>query len=883
VKTALLCLFGIFLPALLEAQQQPRPKPRAAQDTMRAARPDVPNAPADAVQFFAADSALFLLGDSTRINLFGRAKLEHSSGTLNANQVQMNTGTNVMEAKGGSETDTLGRPLLKRETDEIRSTRILYNYKTGKGKFEEARVNVQQGVLQGEKVKRAEEHVIYVGEGLYSTCTLDHPHFFIRARKMKVVDEEEIFFTRARLYLLDIPYPLILPFGYVPAKWDKTRSGLLAPTFQNQGIATRGYGITNLGWFQYFNDYLTGTFAFGAFTSGTWNNDVSLQYRKTDRYSGTVQLGQSFERGFEPTDPDFVQSKRRNRNLLVQHAQTISPWSNISANINLRTSDYYSRNSTNLGELSEQSTNSTASWNYSDPAGRFSFNTSMQHNQNFLNNTVQLSGPNSTFSLRRISPFKRTESTSTNARFYESLTIGYTNSMQSNFNYVPLAADSATVDWVEALLYPSRYRLANNFSKNSSPRHINAGMVQRVSMDSKLLPGQYLQMNGNVSFTEYWYPETIEKTWNPATKKIETKAVGGFAAARDYQFGLSFNTTIYGISNRRLGRFDGFRHTVRPSLSFSYRPDFSNDRYGYYNSVQSDTTGLRFQKYSRFEGGTVGGPGMGTSKNLSLSVNNVFETRTVHRDTTGEQRKTVLRLIDDLSFRGSYDFSRDEFRLSDLSVSMVSSIFRSLRINANGNFNFYNTDSTGQTVNTFLWDTRRKPMRLTSFSIATSTSFAEGSLQPSPELPYHPREYDPFNQADFRDIDPWNQRRNMVRWDIPWSISVSASYRYNAQNPLQKNRSALIELSDIRFLLTPKWQVATGTGYDFISKKPTYSRFSINRNLHCWDLSMEWMPLGPQKYFIFRLNMNSSQFQNLFQKLPGLNRLNTSSGINSRY
>jgi hypothetical protein len=156
-------------------------------------------------------------------------------------------------------------------------------------------------------------------------------------------------------------------------------------------------------------------------------------------------------------------------------------------------------------------------------------------------------------------------------------------------------------------------------------------------------------------------------------------------------------------------------------------------------------------------------------------------------------------------------------------------------------------------------------------------------MNPSRELPFHPAKYDPLNQDDFRDIDPLLQRQSAVRWDIPWSVGINVSYSYNASNPKRITRSALINASDIRFLLTPKWQVATSLGYDFIQKELTPARFQINRNLHCWDLSMDWAPFGPFKYFIFRLNINSGQFQNLFQKLPGLNNLNTSSGRNSRF
>ena len=56
---------------------------------------------------------------------------------------------------------------------------------------------------------------------------------------MKVVDQEEVFFSNARLYILDIPYPIVFPFGYVPASLEKRRSGLLTPTYAFEAQSQR--------------------------------------------------------------------------------------------------------------------------------------------------------------------------------------------------------------------------------------------------------------------------------------------------------------------------------------------------------------------------------------------------------------------------------------------------------------------------------------------------------------------------------------------------------------------------------------------------------------------------------------------------------------------
>lgn len=825
------------------------------------------------VQFSATDSLVFELRGGRKATLFGSAKIVHSSGELKAGTVMLDLDQSEMTAESAVTSDTLALPVLSRDGEELRSRRIRFNYKTEKGKFEHARVQVSEGSLIGEQVKRAEPHVVYVKEGMYSTCTLDHPHFYIKAIKMKVKDEEEIFFTRAKLYLLDIPYPLLLPFGYVPADIKKRKSGPLAPQFMNVGIQTRGYGLNNLGWFQYFNDYLTGSISAGVYTSGTYNGDLKLQYRKTGKLNGNISFGFSREQGLEPTDPTF--SRRRNRNLNINHSQTISPYSSFSANIIVRTSDYYQRNSTSINERAEQTTNSKASYTYAHPEGVFTFNANAQQTQNFANNEVFLSGPSTSFSLRSLTPFQK-ENAGSQRKWYESFSVRYSNSFNSNFRFRPTAADSSDVLWYDALFNPDVHREATG-----SLRHINYGLSHTASASSQLLPSNYLQLTGNFSVREYWYPNTVEKTWDPDSAAVITTLREGFFAARDFSAGINFTTTVFGIWNKRIGNLTGFRHTFRPTISYNFRPDFSSERYGYYRSVQRDTLG-NTQQYPVFEGSIIGGPAGGRSQSMSISISNILETKRVKRDSTGQKQEKIIRIIDNLSLNTSYNFAAEQFKLSDLRMNATSNIGSKLRLNANASFTFYGTDTLGNRIDQYLWDISGKPVRLTNFSINASTSFREGQMRADDSFVYFPANYDPLNQTYFSPVDPGFFSQPVVWYDVPWSVSLNFTYNWTRTNPDNLTRRAILNASNISLRLTPKWQVGTSLGYDFIAQELTPSRFRFNRTLHCWNLSMEWNPFGDFKFFMFSLNVNSNQFNNIFQKLPGLNNLRRSSANNSR-
>ncbi len=509
----------------------------------------------DAVNFQAKDSLTFNFRNQRMGRLYGTANVTHTNGQLDAGEIELDLNNDQVEAGTSTPSDTLSYPVLKQADQELRSTRILFNYRTEKGKFEVAEMEIQDGHLIGTKVKNISRDEVFIEDGIYSTCPPDHMYYYIKARRMKMVDQEEIFFTNAQLFILDIPYPLIFPFGYVPSGIESRRSGILEPTYAFQNTSTRGIGLQNLGWFQYFSDYFVGQTSFDIFTSGTFFNESRVQYRKTGNFNGSITLGYSKEQGLEPTDPNF--SERTSKRIGLTHDQQLSPFSNLSANIDLRTADYFQRNSFDPNERAETSSNSRISYRYSHPEGAFNFSASSRLNQQFNTNTTRIVGPEASFSLRQISPFERSGAGLSEERWYERISIGYRNNFRSEFEFRPIDADSATVTWVDALVDPELYREATG-----NDDHIEYGFEQRLQLSAgQIIPSQFLNVSASANMTEYWYPTTIRKEFDEVENKIITRKERGFTAARDFNTSLSFSTTFYGISEVKIGNFEGLRHT----------------------------------------------------------------------------------------------------------------------------------------------------------------------------------------------------------------------------------------------------------------------------------------------------------------------------------
>lgn len=828
----------------------------------------------DAVNFQARDSLTFNFRGQRIAYLYGSANVKHTNGELSAGTIELDLNKNQVEASTLTPEDTLSYPVLRQQQKDLRSTRVLFNYKTEKGKFEVAEMEVDDGYLIGTKVKNVSRSEVFIEDGIYSTCPPNHMYYYIKADRMKLVDEEEIFFTNARLYILDIPYPLIFPFGYVPAGIESRRSGLLEPTYIYQNTATRGIGVQNLGWFQYFNDYITGQASFDLFTSGTVFSEGRMQYRKTGNFNGSVILGYSYERGLEPTDPNFQEVT--SRRIGITHDQQLSPFSNISANINLQSANYFQRNSFDPNERAQTSSTSRASYRYNHPEGLYNFSVSSNLNQQFATNRSRLSGPDASFSLKQFSPFQSGRTAPGDESWYERISVRYSNDFKSSYDFNPIAADSAQINWVEALFDRDKYEEATG-----NDTHIRYGFRQSASVNAgQIIPSQFVNMSASISYNEYWYPSTIRKELDEEENRLITRQEPGFAAARDFNTGLNFSTTFYGISQMKIGNFEGLRHTVRPTISFSYRPDFSEDIWGYFREVESDTLG-NTQRYSIFEQAIFGGPSAGEQRAITLDLRNVLETKRVRRDSTGEVQSTNLRLIDNLSATAGYNFAADSLNLSRLNTTLSSRVVDGLRLSLNATYSFYSRDEQGREIDTFIWNSSNKILQPISYRLSLSTTFQGGSRGPRITTPHY-RPYDPLNQAFFGPVDNRFNSQPIQQTNAPWQIGLDFSYRWNYRFNAPAQKSAVLNANNIQFNLTPKWRFNTSLGFDFIEKDLTPAQFSLQREMICWNLSFTFNPFGDFQYYFFRLSLSSAQISNLFQKLPGLNNLERSSSPSGR-
>jgi hypothetical protein len=63
--------------------------------------------------------------------------------------------------------------------------------------------------------------------------------------------------------------------------------------------------------------------------------------------------------------------------------------------------------------------------------------------------------------------------------------------------------------------------------------------------------------------------------------------------------------------------------------------------------------------------------------------------------------------------------------------------------------------------------------------------------------------------------------------------------------------------------LTKKMDITYNTGYDIRHKEITMTQIQITRDLHCWDMSFNWIPNGNMKMWEFSIRVKASVLADL--------------------
>ena len=795
--------------------------------------------------------------------LYGNASIEYEDIKLKASLISIDFDKNIIHAYATEDSlcNPVGTPEFKQGDLSFKSKEFAYNFTTKKGLIQNVVTKEGDGYIHGTVIKKVNDSVTDVGRGEYTTCDLpDHPHFSLQFTKAKVISGNMIVTGPAWITIEGVPLPIALPFGLFPNKKGRS-SGLIIPRYGES--ANRGFFLENGGYYFGLSDYFDLSLTGDIYSRGSWAIKPTMTYKKRYRYSGNFSFKYAYTVAGTKGTPDYVNQKDFFVSWSHRQDPKARPNSVFSASVNAGSSSYNKYNPTSLNDyLSNQFSSSVT---YDMKLGNFGqLTTSARHSQNTSNHQVTLSLPEIAFGINRIYPFKRKTQTGKPA-WYESINVTYKLDAKNELN----TADSLV------------------FKSDVGNRFVN-GIRHSIPISGSFKIMKYFSWSNSINYTERWYMKTVRETWvNDTTPRggyINIDTINGFKAARDYSFSSSISTTIYGMKQFKKGPIQAIRHVVRPSVGFSYLPDFGTPELGYWLPVQYNAKG-DIAKYSIFGGtGTInplyGAPPSQKSGAINLGITNNLEMKVRSpKDTVTGTRKVML--IDNFSITTSYDLAKDSLRWSDIILSARTTLFKKVQISYQSDYSPYGlyrqpfygytmwdfyrnpfySPIPGPVINTSQYKMNKKLFRFVNSGWNLSFGY---DLKPKTKVAKKP----PPGSATTAEIeDVKNNAHLYIDWDNPWSLHVNYNFRL-ATIPVpttgELKRDIIQTFSvagDIN--ITKKWKVSATTGYDFQQKAFAYTSINIFRDLHCWEMRMNWIPYGTQKSWNFQINAKSSLLQDM--------------------
>ena len=818
----------------------------------------------------AKDSVVEVFSDGQRkIYYYGDVSVKYDNLELSADYMEYDMKTGTVYARGTLDTLTgewKGQPVMKEGKSTYSMEEVRYNFNTQKARITNMITQQEDGLLHGKNIKMLPDRSINITKGQYTVCDLEHPHYYLKLTAATVITKpsQKTVFGPAYPVIEDVPLPIGLPFGFIPKRPDRA-TGLLMPTFGEENA--RGFYLKDLGMYFVLGQYLDLSVTGDIYTLGSWALDVNSRYKVNYKCNGNFSLNISNDQTGEKGSTDFMQT--RNFGIKWSHSQDSKahPGSTFSASVNFSSPSNNRYNSHSVSDALQNQASSSISY-YKNWGGKFNLSLNALHSQNSRDSSYAFTLPNVTFSVSRFYPFKRKNRVG-KEKFYEKFSLGYNTTLQNKVNFK-----------------------ASEFMKDGFMDKFQNGMTHNFQIGlPNFTIAKYLNFTPNVSYGQNWFFRKTEYEYNPETDRVESRDAGQFSTfgiSQTYSGGISMSTRLYGMFNfGKAHKIQAIRHVVSPSMSFSFSPEKGTHLNGYRTLTYTDKNGeLKDYDYNIYSGQLYSPPGKGKSATMSLSIGNNVEAKVRDlRDTTGAGVKKI-KLIDQLNLSTGYNFLADSLKLSNIGITMSTSVFEKVGISANVNFDPYAIDERGRKINKFNFQTQGwgKALRLTNASASLSYSLSgkgevigndgsktddgsgggeapQNSADYYRRIYYHPvtGEYIPGGWLYYTNPSvPWSLNFN-------YSFSYSRSYQYTNGQLITNNRYTQTLGVSGNIKLTPKMNLNATTGFDLMAMKMTTTQLSATYDLHCFNISVSWVPTGQWQSWSFRIAANAAALSDLLK------------------
>ena len=830
---------------------------------------------------FSADDSLVYVASSGMSFLYGNSHVTYQNMDLRSENIYMCMDSSLVHATGARDSlGTLyGNPVFKMGSDTYESDTMAFNFKTKKGLIQQVYTEQEDGYLTSELSKRGANGELYLQHGKYTTCDEPHPDFYLALSRAKVRPGKDVVFGPAYLVVCDVPLPLAIPYGFFPFTKSYS-SGFIMPTYGDE--TERGFYLRDGGYYFALSDKMDLKVLGEIYTKGSWAVSTQSNYRKRYKYNGAFYASYQNSVTGEKNMPDY--SKQTSFKIQWSHRQDAkaNPYSNLSASVNFATSSYERNNLSSMynpQSLTQSTRTSSVSYSTKFSSIGMSLSTTMNLNQNMRDSTIAMTMPDLNISIARFYPFRRKKMAG-EQKWYEKISLSYTGRLSNSISTKEdkLMHSSLTRDW-------------------------NNGMQHTIPVSANFTVLNYINLNATFNFTDRTYFRKTMQSWDGS--KVVNDTVYGLYNIYNWSMSLSASTKLYGFLKPGpkflKGKIYAIRHLVTPQVSFTYAPDFSTSRYGYYETYQRTNAdgSVSLVEYSPYAGQLYGVPGKGKTGSISWDISNNLEMKMYDRNDSLKK----IYLIDELGLSMSYNMAAKIRPWSDLSTRLRLKLSKNYTFNMNAVFAsyVYEADSVGATPrvseHTTYWEqgkigrfqgmSQNLSYTITNDKISSIIKWLKGERDDKKNN--NNRNNRDNNKDDDDDIDidsnldkdleagkhgarkenagkADTDEDGFMKYTCPWSLSFGygitmredtdrSKFNYNTMRYPYKFTQNLNMSGNIR--LSDGWNISFSSGYDFENKKISMTTASLGRDLHCFNMSCS-VVLAPYTSYNFSFRCNAS-------------------------
>ena len=830
------------------------------------------------VQYEASDSLVYNAKSKTAL-LYGQSKVKYENMDLEAEKIHMSLDSSLVHATGARDTTDstglalIGTPVFSMGQDKYESDTMAFNFKTKKGLISKVYTQQEDGFLQSEISKRNDNGDIYLQHGRYTTCDKKHPDFYIALSRGKVRPGKDVTFGPAYLVVADVPLPLAIPYGFFPFTKSYS-SGFIMPTYGDEN--NRGFYLRDGGYYFAINDKWDLKLLGEIYTKGSWGVSAASNYNKRYRYSGSFFLSFQDTKTGDKNMPDYSEQKSFKVQWSHRQDSKANPYSSLSASVNFATSSYERNNLNSLYNpqtLSQSTRTSSVSWSTTFSSIGLSLSSTANLSQNMRDSSMSVTLPDLNISLSRFYPFKRKHVVG-NERWYEKISMSYTGQISNSIN-----------------------TKEDRFLKSNLIKDWRNGWNHSIPISGNFMLFNYINISPSFNFQDRMYTHKIMRSWDETAQKEACDTIYGFNNVYNYNMSISASTKLYGFftpSRKIFGdKIQAIRHVITPSVSFSYAPDFGQGRYGYYKTYQKTNAdgSVELVEYSPYQEQLYGVPGKGKTGNISFDLSNNVEMKIKSdKDSTGIRK---LSIIDELGLAMSYNLATDYHPLSDLTMRVRLKWWKNYTFNMTAVFASYayELDKNGKPYvgNRTLWGmgkfgrfqgtSQNFSFTLTPEKIKKWFGGGDDTEDKKKRDKDDEDGIDTDIESNVDDTMIEGQRGakksgggkaetdadGYMRFNMPWSLTFgygitmrentggkfnTKTMRYPYKFSQNLNVSGNVRLSD-------GWNISFSSGYDFDQHKMSMTTASLQRDLHCFNMSCS-VVLAPYTSYNFSFRCNAA-------------------------